>query len=265
MNRIITLLLITLMSTQSTFALEAPFDVNGDGIIRVASFGDSITYGIGDNTPSGIEVTELNLTDGSAGYPPRVAASTGLSVLNMGEPGEDFLNEGTHRVVEVIFATSPDYIVIFEGANDAGQKVSTNDYRRDMQKAVNAAHALGVIPIIATIPRTCCNHAGHIPFINAFNSTLKTLATRNQIAIADLAFAWETTCQNPQACELWNLPDGLHPNTLGYDVIGQTVSATLFGVNIFNPAEAAEFEETLGQEPGTTIVKPDPALAATEG
>ena len=58
---------------------------------------------------------------------------------------------------------------------------------------------------------------------------------------------------------MYNLPDGIHPNTRGYDAIAQTVLATLYGIDIFAAQGAADLEAALGLAAGTVIVRPDPA------
>ena len=58
-------------------------------------------------------------------------------------------------------------------------------------------------------------------------------------------------------CEFFNIPEGLHPNALGYTAIAQAIAARLLEIDIFNEGGARELESRLGLAEGTIIVKPD--------
>jgi hypothetical protein len=80
--------------------------------------------------------------------------------------------------------------------------------------------------------------------------------------LADIARAFASTCDNLNKCQLLNVPEGLHPNTLGYDVIAQTVLATLYGIDIFSQSGASELAGALGVETSVIKVKPEAAPVA---
>jgi hypothetical protein len=85
---------------------------------------------------------------------------------------------------------------------------------------------------------------------------MRRLAAQNQIPYADLDLAWQTSCNNIAACDLYHLPEGLHPNSRGYDAMAQTVMAALLGIDIFSESGAQELAGALGLPVEAIVVKP---------
>lgn len=220
-------------------------DSNNDGTLRVLAFGDSITAGVGDSS--------------GQGYAPRLAELTGLAVSASAIPGEELAEDGVRRFPAALTAASPDAVIIFEGENDAIRQVDSSQISSSYQRMINVANILGVTPILTTLTPPCCEHAGPALFTSAYSAIAHEMAVDNQILVVDLERAWRSTCVNKEECELFNLPEGLHPNAQGYTVIAQTMAAGLFGIEIFSAAGAAALEEALGLPAGTVLVKPDQA------
>ncbi len=232
-------------------------DTNGDELVVVMGFGDSITYGVGDDTPPGAYVDMPNLTDGSRGYLTRISSLGGVATINKGVPGEFLSIGGINRLPNAVAASNADIVLLMEGANDSSIQLDSKKYRLLYQKAINVIRALGRIPVAMKEPLPCCDRIDRVPFIQAYNANVADLAAINGIHIVDLAHTWETTCQNKSSCELFNIPDGIHPNSLGYDAIGQTVLATLFEIDIYSESGAKDLEAALSLAEGTIIVKPN--------
>lgn len=224
-------------------------DTNGDGNISVLALGDSITYGVGDTFDP--EDNEPNF----GGYPARLSSLIGLPVVNEGNPGEQLVNGGAKRFSTLIQSSSADIVLILEGANDAFSQFTTSQYRSSLQRVINITTALGKTPLVMTLPATCCEHAQLNPFISAYSGVVNNVVAVNNIRTADIRATWDTTCSSEQ-CDLYRLPEGLHPNPSGYDAMSQTIAASLLGINIFAPDGAANLESALGLTPGTVIVKP---------
>jgi lysophospholipase L1-like esterase len=129
-------------------------DQNGDGAVSCLAFGDSITYGLGDNIAPGVTVDPLPIRAG--GYPVRVAQAAGIPVENSGVPGEFFTQEGIDRLAATVSRSSADLVLVLEGANDSFLHQNASDYEVKMQKAVNVIIALGRAPVLATLPSPCC-------------------------------------------------------------------------------------------------------------
>jgi lysophospholipase L1-like esterase len=234
-------------------------DMNGDGKVEVLAFGDSITYGVGDGIKPGEYVEEITSSDNPGGYPRRLKNLLGVPVRNAGVPGEELVASGVYRVASVVTNSSADVVVLLEGSNDAVHVVSRGDYSRALQKAINVARADGKQVVLITVPRPSDMHASLTPFTEAYAEAVRELATINDLPVADMQRAWSNACADPFQCQLYNLPEGLHPNTLGYDHMAQTVAATLLNIDIFAPGGAAQLEQALDLPAGSVVVKPDPS------
>lgn len=228
-------------------------DFNGDGQTALLSFGDSITYGVGDGgLGTGVAA------DG--GYPGRLERLLGIPVDNEGVPGEELTGTGYLRFAALLRRSNADTLLIQEGANDAFKQIPATQYRNTLQKMINAAKILNKQVVLMTLPTPCCNHGQLIGDTQSYSGEIETLSIVNELELINLKKAWETTCNNPGECDLYNLPEGLHPTATGYTVMSQTVAATLLGIDIFKDGGAAELEGALGLPEGSVLVKPDPLL-----
>ena len=224
-------------------------DADGDGVVTVLAFGDSITSGVGDEEDLG-------------GYPARLENLLKLNVINAGVPGEVLTEEGVYRYPEVFLRSNPDLVLIMEGANDAREPVDDDIYQRAVQRLINVTVSSGRTPVLMTLPQPCCNHFFLEPATPRYSAVLRALAAMNDVPLVDLEHVWGTTCGNTAECELYNIPEGLHPSSLGYTAIAQAAAARLMGIDIFSPDGAQRLEEQLGLPAGTVIVRPD---TMTEG
>jgi lysophospholipase L1-like esterase len=238
-------------------------DVNGDGRVTIATFGDSLTFGIGDGIAPGTELDVIPPGTGGRGYPARLSQLLGVPVSNGGVPGEEFLVDGRLRFPSVVVGRKPDYIIFLEGSNDAVRRIPRGEYARELQRVINVAKAEGVEFIPLTIPSPVGVHSGQAPFADAFSTAVSELAFVNDLPLADVARAWRGGCTSLQTCRYYTIPEGLHPNTLGYTVISQVVASALLGIDIFSISGAADLEAALGLNPGDVVVQPD--VGATEG
>ena len=219
-------------------------DRNGDSNVEILAFGDSLTAGVGD-------------TDEAGGYPSRLRNLLGVSVVNSGVPGEELCKTGYTRFPQSLSKVNPDIAVIFEGANDAREPQTDSTFQWRMQRLINTAIAQGRLPVLVTFPQPCCNHALLAPYTPGYSAVLRNLGIEYGIPVVDLEHVWGTTCINKSECELFNLPEGLHPNATGYTAIAQAVAATLLGIDLFSEDGASQLEKQLGLPSGTVIVKPD--------
>lgn len=221
-------------------------DVNKDGQVQLLAFGDSITRGVGDFFEPGEFQALLDFfPEGEAGYPLRVELWMNIPVENRGVPGERVNTGGVFRFAKTVANSSSDYVVISGGANDAFSAYSDMNFSRDVQAMLNIAHVMGKSPVLMTIPPPCCNRSGLRPIVESYNIRYRDLAAVNKVPLADSDRGFRYLC--PQArCSLLNLPEGLHPNTKGYDVMGEVVTATFYGIDIFSPGGSANLASALG-------------------
>jgi len=202
-------------------------DVTGDGQVSILTFGDSLTYGVGDGSNPG-DVVEIIADSGSPrGYPLRVSAATGVAVSNAGEPGERLSPNGVARLPGLIVGSDIDTVVFMEGTNDSFFQVDAREYRLALQKAINVAKAEGKSVVLNTLPPPVANRASLAPFTSLYSSIVRELSALNRVAFADLEQRFLTDCPDLSSCQLYNIPEGLHPNTVGYDVIAEEVLVAL--------------------------------------
>lgn len=239
-------------------------DNNGSGTYELAAFGDSITRGTGDFTSPGEEVSEpYQPADGEeAGFPLRLENRLGIQVSDLGDPGERIVNEGIYRFAANVPRVRPDLIFIAGGSNDAIFRVDPEELARTYQAMINISVASGITPILVNIPPSCCEHSGLELSTQQYNIRMSELARINNLAMADVRHAFNNTCQNDD-CNLLNLPEGLHPNTAGYDIMGESVLAAALQINLFAPEGPATLETALNLAPGSVDTVPDQAPAAT--
>ena len=238
---------------------------NGTGTVEVLAFGDSITYGVGDGEEPGAFVEESPLTDGTGGYPARLQTLGGFPVINDGVPGEQLVFQGVDRVPSAVQSSTANIVILYEGNNDAFNNVSDSVYGVELQRAINVVKALGKTPVLVTLYPTCCNHAPEGQNIPGLDQQILDLSSVNSLSLVDLYHAWQTTCDTIPDCYLINMPEGLHPNSVGYDVIAQMMLATLSGIDLFASDGAANLEAAFNLPTGTVIVKPDATPTPSSG
>lgn len=243
-------------------------DLNGDGQVIIDAFGDSITRGRGDFISADEEILETDpVVTQEAGYPLRIEMTLGYSVLNKGVSGDRVVERGVERFAQQIPGSPSDIVVISGGSNDAFSLTSALDIALSVQKMINIALASGKQPVLATIPPTCCDRSGLEQFVTEYNTQYKHLGAINQIPVAQVFDAYDNICTTLKKCRLLNRPEGLHPNSDGYDVSGEAVIAALLKIDLLAVGGATLYEQALGLQPGSVITIPStpaPAPAAVE-
>lgn len=235
-------------------------DNNGDGVLSIIAFGDSITRGVGDFRAANQSVSSAgDNISGEAGYPLRIETFLGLSVSNLGVPGETVSNQGIHRFAQIIASSSADIVIIEEGANDTIYRLNQTDYFRKIQTMINLARAHGIEPILTTLTPICCNRQARDEYASRYTREVRELAAVNVIPLADVRRAYQNACGGSN-CYLLNRPEGLHPNIEGYDVMGEVITATLLQIDIFAQDGASKLEEILQLTSGAIKTVPDPVL-----
>ena len=203
-------------------------DRNADGEVSVAAFGDSITRGVGDGFRKGEFVEVVTQPEGEAGYPLRVEKFLDLPVRNLGRPGERELDTAVVRFVNLVVGSETDLVVLSGGSNDAFVATSSSEIARIYQTLINMAKTSNIQPVLATLPPTCCDRSALNPFVTEYNMVIRDRARINDVPLADVGRGFNSSCVST-TCDLLNLPEGLHPNSEGYDVSGEIVSCCSAG------------------------------------
>ena len=232
-------------------------DLNGDGEVRLLAFGDSITAGVGDGIPPGEYVPSASGSESGGGYPARLQDYLNVPVQNAGNPGEDLAERGVFRLVSTVLSSNADVVILYEGVNDSWSRTTQAEFKIALQKAINVLRALDKTTVVATLLPPCCDYSSLAYYASGYTAVIRDLARINQVPLAELDKTWLTSCSNPLACEFYNLPEGLHPNTLGYDAVAQTFAAKLLGINVYSASGAADLESATGLPAGSVIVKPE--------
>jgi lysophospholipase L1-like esterase len=213
------------------------------------AFGDSITFGIGDDP-----------TRANPGYPPRlqnllVTAGVNATVGNFGLGGEK-TPAGLTRLDEVLAtAKAGDVLILMEGTNDINKSVSleTTIFNLDTMAGKAEAKGLGVIQA-TVIPRP--------PDAKVDSDNLLTEQLNGRIRNLAGVRGRKEADPNEVFLELPNLFSGFysnapddhvgHPNAAGYDILARVFYNVIQGIDAVPPVPGI-----LSPVDGATNVKPE--------
>jgi lysophospholipase L1-like esterase len=208
-------------------------DRNSDGQVEILAFGDSITYGVGDGTQPGQYISEIDGVGDPRGYPQRLSSLLAVPVLNAGIPGEMVIGipgprlAGVNRFPEVVVGSSADLVIIFEGINDTRFDISATEMEAAYQKMINVARADNKNIAITTLFPPTVQHGTLAPAAALYSETIRQVGAMNDITVIDLEQSFLSDCPDLSICPYYNLPEGLHPNTVGYDAIARMIATAI--------------------------------------
>lgn len=162
----------------------------------VVAFGDSITQG-----------SECPCTP----YPARLAGMIGKSVANTGISGS-IASENVARTQSAIDRYHPGFMLILYGVNDVIHGRGIEGIAGAVDAMVATCLDNHVVPVLATYPRPITGHAIFGPRTSRLNEHIKSIASSRGIKCVNLESEFNA---NPE----WYMPDGLHPNDTGTQVI----------------------------------------------
>lgn len=197
---------------------------------NILAFGDSITYGVGDGLAPGSYVEEILESGLPRGYPLRLSSSLGAAVSNAGEPGERITSSGVYRLPGLVVGTDVDTVIIMEGVNDAIERTDGKQFRGALQRMINVVRAEGKEVVIATLPQPVASRQSLAPYTNLYSQIVRDMSVANSVPMAEIEKIFLDSCASVTAqCDLYNLPEGLHPNTKGHDAIAEEMQRVLNG------------------------------------
>jgi acyl-CoA thioesterase-1 len=163
----------------------------------VLAFGDSLTAGKGAGR--------------GEDYPSRLAALTGLQVINAGVSGE-LGGEGHERLPALLAEHRPDLVLLCHGGNDILRRNGSESMQANLRNMVHTARAAGAEVVLLAVP------------------TLG-LGLRPHPIYSDLADELDLVVENDVLTEVLSDPDlkadGVHPNAAGYAVIAERLDGLL--------------------------------------
>lgn len=186
------------------------------------AFGDSITFGTGDEKNLGGYPARLEQLLNSRGFPSKV--------LNAGQPGEA-TGEALTRLNRVLQGGG-DVLLLMEGTNDINEKVSTETIAADLNLMASKAEAKGIQVVHLTIvPRLpSAGTDGNNRITAELNGRIRELAWSKQRRLADpFEVFFNETADFTQL--YGGGDDKLHPKAAGYDLLARTVADVLTGVD----------------------------------
>jgi lysophospholipase L1-like esterase len=213
------------------------------------AFGDSITFGIGDD-PARAE----------QGYPPRLqsllqSAGVAATVKNFGIGGEK-TPEGLARIDPVLATGKPgDVLILMEGTNDINKDISRETTIFNLDTMASHAEALGLGVIHATvIPRE--PNAKVDPdnlLTEQLNGRIRNLAGLRGRREADPNEVFHNL-PNLFGAFYSNAPDDRvgHPNAAGYDILAKVFFNVIQGIDAVSPVPGIILPVN-----GATKVQPD--------
>jgi len=222
------ILSVALLACASTALLEPPAAGQAPQARKYIAFGDSITFGFGDNRSQ-------------PGYPPQletILVSRGLpaDVINEGLAGETTA-EALSRINSVLNrANAGDVLLLMEGTNDINARISNETIVENLNVMANRAEVRSIEAVHATvIPRLPGNGADSRNLVTASLAGL----------IRELAWVEERRLADPFEVILRQAPDfsslylggadKLHPNQEGYDLIAEVFADVLTNVDSVPP------------------------------
>ena len=194
--------------------LGAVRDTQAAGFL-IDTLGDSITVGY----PYSYRLESDGCSPPCGGYQPMlqaqlIAAGRDVLLRNYGVRGESS-TLGAQRIVGILDADRPQFMLLLEGTNDLLFS-SPNTVYSNMAYMVDASLARGAVPVLGTIPPDIYAAAQNLakPIVET-NTLLRQLARERNIALADHYAALVGNWANLTY-------DGLHPNLAGYTIMART-------------------------------------------
>ncbi len=181
--------------------IDGLVDVNCDGKLVIAAFGDSITHGVGDSR--------------RLGYPGRLKALLPNAVIrNLGNPGES-TSRGRQRVSSLRSRfRDADYTIVLEGVNDYwGLERSASDTRSNLLSILSSTERGGAVGSLAKL--TQVRRDFQIGWVREVNRAISPYTTIDFYALGTGIIG----------------PDKLHPNGSGYQRMAQRAANEMRGIS----------------------------------
>lgn len=180
-------------------------DRNCDKKLVVVGFGDSITFGIGDN-----------LKLGYLGWLKTIHPN--ITIVNLGVPGENTTLGRARAARTIPYIPEADYTIILQGTNDFFQaKKSFLSTRDNLARIRSISINSGGQTFLSSLTQTNRRN-GQADWIKGVNNSIISFRNLDFFSLGKTIIGY----------------DQLHPNTLGYQVMAQYLSNALIQVSKTN-------------------------------
>jgi acyl-CoA thioesterase-1 len=187
--------------------LALPAAARTDGERVVVCLGDSLTEGFGLAPEQAYpHLVETRLR----------AGGRSVRVVNAGISGSTSASAAARLRWQL--KAEPDVVVIALGGNDGLRGVDVTATETNLSEAITLAKASGARVLLAGM-KLPPNYGPE--YTEAFEALFPTLAARHDVAL--LPFLLEGVAADPEL----NLPDGIHPNARGAEIVARNVHDAL--------------------------------------
>jgi lysophospholipase L1-like esterase len=172
---------------------------------------------IGDNNPNVYVAIGDSITYGENGggdpYPPRLAAMTGKTVVNRAENGET-TRSALGRLAGILVGDRPAAVLIDLGAVDLIESTGMDSAVENLRSIIRQCKANKSVPVISTLTPMSGSHELWEGGAIELSSRIRSLASSEGARLVDLEKEFGRG-------EGLILPDGLHPNDAGNQLMAE--------------------------------------------
>jgi acyl-CoA thioesterase-1 len=183
-------------------------DAAAAGAPRIVCLGDSLTEGYG-LAPEQAWPTLIQESLRREGWPQ-------AEVVNAGVSGSTSASAVSRLKWQL--RRKPDVLVLALGANDGLRGIAPDETRKNLAAAIDLAQTSGIVVLLAGM-KMPPNYGPE--YTKQFEGTFTALAIEKNVAL--IPFLLDGVAADPA----FNLPDGIHPNAKGYEIVARTVTGYL--------------------------------------
>jgi len=184
-----------------------PGNKGKEGAYRILILGDSLTEGYG--IPPTDAYPYLLQAKLNANLP---ADSQPYEVINGGVTGSTTSGGATR--IDWYLKSPPDFLIIALGGNDGLRGIAPQQTKNNLRKIIQKAQQIN-IPVLLAGMKLPPNYGS--PYLKDFENIFPQLADELEVYL--LPFLLEGVGGNPKM----NLPDRIHPNSAGHQIMCETV------------------------------------------
>ena len=179
---------------------------------------------VGDNAPNTVACIGDSIMAGyaceGAPFTQRLAAKSGMTVLNYAKPGAE-TRYGV-AIIDVVLAQKPGYVCIMLGSNDATKGRDAQSVKANISAIVAACKNNRSVPIVAMPPRMAYAHSIHDGHCKKIGEAVREAASEQGAKVIDMYSAFGS---NPE--QYLNPADGLHLSEAGGELLADKFNGAL--------------------------------------